>query len=786
MSRAAENRTENLQYITFAREDGKYIGTPVPRTFDGYDKVRGFAEYINDVELPGMLYAYIMRSPISHGIIKRLDYEKLFRRDHVKAIITGKDAGFSNIGPLKDNPPLKYPKIRSIGDEILAVATTDLERVAKDVQEDVEIDYERIDGVFDTEQALRNGAPLVHDETGSNVVKINFNVESGSIDEGFRQSYLIREDEFDIPRVAFAPLGTLGAVATFDESRNLVLISNTQQPFQLKRELAEALNYDPSKIRIVQPYIGGTFGRGMALYPFEVITAALALKTGRPVKILLNRTEDFKFSPTRQPVKIKIKSGVDRDGKMLARDVHAVLDTGAYVSWGAFDARVMASTVTGLYKVSNVRFDAKAVYTNNIYTINMRGAGNPQMDFALESHLDMLADELGMDPLKFRLINSHQGDYLTPQGMFIRNSNLKSALEKAAKAIGWKGPHMVVNHGSKKLGIGFAGLIHVGGGARVYHTDGSGAVVKMDDYANITLFTGISELGQGSIQSLSQIVASEIGVPLSKVNVVYKGDSEFRPWDTATHASRGTFVNGGAAQRAAGKLKAEIIADAAMFFKTDVQDLVIEDGIIKSLSDSSIFLDLGKFIRKMHFSKGGKTYFSYYYFDPDTEMADPKTNKGNISSDYVTGATAALVEVDTETGAIKPLKLVIVNDCGTIINPSGARGQIIGGAIQAIGHTLFEELALQHGEVVNTGFSDYEVPGITEVPEIQVEFIESRSHEGPFGAKGIAEMGIITVSGAINNAVFDATGARLNQLPLWSERVLKEIEKSAAQTKRKK
>ncbi len=784
MSRAAENRAENLQYITLARENRKYIGTPVPRTFDGYDKVRGFAEYINDIEFPGMLYAYIMRSPISHGIIKRLDYEKLLMRDHVKAVITGKDTGFNNIGPLKDNPPLKYPKIRSIGDEILALATTDLERVSRDVQEDVEIDYEQIDGVFDTEQALKNGAPLVHEEIGSNVARINFNVESGSIEEGFRQSYLIREDEFDIPRVAFSPLGTLGAVATFDESRNLVLISNTQQPFQLKRELAEALNYDPSKIRIVQPYIGGTFGRGMALYPFEVITAALALKTGRPVKILFNRTEDFKFSPTRQPVKIKIKSGVGRDGKMLARDVHAVLDTGAYVSWGAFDARVMASTVTGLYKVSNVRFDAKAVYTNNIYTVNMRGAGNPQMDFALESHLDMLANELGMDPLKFRLINSHQGDYMTPQGMFIRNSNLRNALEKAAKAIDWKGPHMLEGHGPKKLGIGFAGLIHVGGGARVYHTDGSGAVVKMDDYANITLFTGISELGQGSIQSLTQIVASEIGVPLSKVSVIYKGDSELRPWDTATHASRGTFVNGGAAQRAARKLKAEIIADAAVFFKTDVQDLVIEEGIIKSSSDSSISVDLGKFIRKMHFSEGGKTYFSYYYFDPDTEMADPKTNKGNISSDYVTGATAALVEVDTETGIVRPLKLVIVNDCGTIINPSGARGQIIGGAVQAIGHTLFEELAIQHGEVVNTGFSDYEVPGITEVPEIQVEFIETGSREGPFGAKGIAEMGIITVSGAINNAVFDATGARLKQLPLWSERVLKEIEKSVTQTTR--
>ncbi len=775
MSRAVEENPETQQVPPLTREKGAYIGTPVPRTFDGHDKVRGFAEYINDMELPGMLYAYIVRSSIPHGVIKSIDYSRLLERDHVKAVITGKDTGFSMIGPLRDNPPLKYPKIRSLGDEILAIATTDPERAARDVQEDVRIEYETYEGVFDADSALAEGAPLVHEETGSNVVKANFNVESGDVEAAFSRSYLVREDSFNVPRVAFAPMGTLAALAKFDQSRNLVLVSNTQQPFQLKRELGEALNFDPSRIRISQPYIGGTFGRGMALYPFEVIVAALALKTGRPVKIVLNRTEDFKYSPTRQPLDVKIKTGVDKNGKILAREVKAILDTGAYVSWGAFDARVMASTVTGLYTVENVRFDAKAVYTNNVYTINMRGAGNPQMDFALESHHDMVAAQLGMDPLEFRLINAHQGDYITPQGMNARNSNLKQALEIAAEKIGWKGAHMEPGMGPKRRGIGFSGLFHVGGGARVYHTDGSGAILKMDDYANVTLFTGISEIGQGSIQALAQIVASEMGIPLEKVSVIYKGDSEFRAWDTATHASRGTFVNGAAAQRAARELKDNILQDASELLQADRDDLTIEQGFIKSRSDPSKALDLGKFVRKSHFRNNGKTYFSYHYFDPDTEMSDTKTNKGNISSDYVTGATAALVEVDTETGAVTPLKMVMVLDCGTIINPKGAKGQIIGGAAQALGHTLFEELATERGEVVNTGFSDYEVPGITEVPDIEVEFIESKSREGPFGGKGIAEMGIIMISGAIGNAVYDATNGRVNSLPLWGEKVLKAI-----------
>lgn len=755
-----------------------YIGTPAPRTFDAQDKLRGFAEYINDIELPGMLYAYIVRSPTPHGIIKSIDYSRLLKRDHVKAIITGKDAGFNNMGPLKDTPPLKYPKVRSLGDEILAIATTDPERAAIDVQEDVIIEYESFDGVFDAESALKKDAPLVHDEIGSNIVQANFNVESGNVDEAFRKSHHVREDSFSIPRVAFAPMGTLAALAKFDESRNLVLVSNTQQPFQLKRELGEALNFNPSRIRISQPYIGGTFGRGMALYSFEVIVAALALKTGKPVKIVLNRTEDFKYSPTRQPLEVRIKTGVDREGKITAREVNAVLDTGAYVSWGVFDARVMASTVTGLYRMENVRFNAKGVYTNNVYTINMRGAGNPQMDFAIESHLDMVAEDIGMDPLEFRILNAHQGDYVTPQGMVARNSNLKKALQTAGEKIGWKGRGKEEHQGSKRLGIGFSGLFHVGGGARVYHTDGSGAILKMDDYANVTLFTGISEIGQGSIQALAQIVASEIGVPLEKVNVVYKGDSEFRPWDTATHASRGTFANGGAAQRAARKMKMEIIEDASRYLKAEPEDLVIEQGFIKSKIDPGHSMDLGKFVRRSHFRNEGKTYFSYHYFDPDTEMSDAETNKGNISSDYDTGATAALVEVDTETGIVRPLRIVMVLDCGTIINPKGARGQIVGGAVQALGHTLFEELALENGEVVNTGFSDYEVPGITEIPEIDVEFLDSRSREGPFGGKGVAEMGIIMVSGAVANAVYDATGARVTSLPLWGEKVLKAIEKA--------
>ena len=755
-----------------------YIGVSVPRNFDGPAKTSGRAEYINDLSKKGMLYACILRSSIPHGRIKRIDYTELLKKDYIKAVITAENTSFSKIGPIRDNPPLKFEKVRSLQDEILAVATTDPARAKDDLERDVVVEYDELEPVFDPVRSMEKSAPLIHDETGSNIAKISFSTNSGNVDEAFKKSYYLREDEFDIPRVAFAPMGTLAALSEVDETGTLFLTSNTQQPFQLRRELAEALNIDPERVRIVQPYIGGTFGRGMALQPFEVITAELALRTGKPVKAQFTRSEDFKFSPTRQPVKIKIKTGTSRDGIILARDVTAIVDTGSYVSYGAFDARVMAATVNGLYRVENERFTAFVTYTNNPYTINLRGAGNPQMDFALESHLDSVASDLGIDPVEFRKMNSYEGHYVTPQNMIVNNANQKKALEIAAELIGWTGRHAIIGRGPYRYGIGFSGLFHVGGGARVYHTDGSGAFITIDDFGNVTLYTGISEIGQGSIQSLSQIVASELGVELEKVSVVYKGDSSVRPWDTATHASRGTFSCGRAAQIASRKLKNEILKDASEFFKEDLNNLELTGGNIFSKADPQKKIELSKFIRRMHFRNDGKTYVSDYYFDPATEMAD-ESNRGNISSSYVTGATAALVEVDVETGKVKPLKIVCVNDCGKIINPRAAKGQIIGGIAQAVGHTLYEELIVQDGRVENPGFLDYEVPGVSEIPEIIVEFIETESEEGPFGAKGVAEMGIIGTPAAINNAVFDATGIRLKRIPLQPEELVREFEKAS-------
>ncbi|PSO08530.1 hypothetical protein B9Q04_05070 [Candidatus Marsarchaeota G2 archaeon BE_D] len=747
-----------------------YVGKPLPRIVDGFEKVSGRAEYIFDMELPGMLYGVILRSEVPHGVIRELDYSSLHKYDFVKAVISGRDVELGNIGPLRDQPVLKYPKVRSTLDEVLAVAATDADKALR-VLDEVRVSYEPLAPVFDPEEALRPEAPLIHEENGSNLVKLNFDFSSGGVDRVFEGAPYVREDTYDVPRVAFAPMGTLGAISYLDPSGNLVLASNTQEPFQLKRELAEALRLNPQRVRVFQPYVGGNFGRGMDLYPFEVVACALTLRTRRPVKILYTRTDDFRYSPTRQPARIRLKSATTKDGRLMARRAEVALDAGAYVSWGVFDARVMASTVTGLYRVGEVEFKARAAYTNNPYTINMRGAGNPQMTFALESHMDSMAHELGIDPVEFRLINAYEGDYTTPQGMKAKDARLRSVIGRCAELIGWRGVHSLEPKGSKRYGVGFAALFHVGGGARVYRTDGAGALIKIDDFGTVTLYIGMSEMGQGTVNSLAQIVATELGVPVDWVRVEYNGDVEGRPWDTATHASRSTFVCGNAALLAARKLKRELLRAASKTLNVKTSELYIEGGVVKSRS-KEVEIALDKLVRRTHFKDNGKVFIAYAYYDPKTEMLDSQ-NKGNISAAYVNAAQAALVEVDTETGEVRVLRVVSVHDIGQPINPLGVRGQIVGGVVQGLGHALYEELVLDRGSVVTAGFGDYEVPSVGEMPEIQVDFLPTKDRYGPFGARGVAENGIIPIAAAIANAVYDATGVRITSLPIKRERVLK-------------
>jgi CO/xanthine dehydrogenase Mo-binding subunit len=737
------------------------VGRSVPK-IDGGLKVTGMARYIDDIELPNMLYGKILRSRYPHAKILRINTERAWRVPGVRAVITGLDTPFNKMGVLKDQPPLKFDKVRSVRDEVAAVAAETPEAAERAIEE-VEVEYQPLDGVFDPEEAMKEEAPLVHEENGSNIVNLNLTFstsEASRLEKVFETAYAVVEDRYQVHYMNASPMGTMGCIAHYNELGELTVYTNTQAPFLYRHELAKTLGIDPVKIRVIQPEIGGAFGRGMDIYPIDPITAALSIKTRRPVKIVFTREEELQYAPPRQPAIFYMRTAAGKDGRLIAREVRAVLDAGAYVSWGPFDGRVMMVTATGLYEVPEVAFKATVVYTNNPYTGTQRGAGNPQITFAIEQQMDALAEELGIDPVEFRILNANKPGTVTPQGLRITTCEMRECLRRAAQEIGWKGRGMA----GPNRGIGFAAFFHVGGGARVYRSDGCGTILTVDDFGLVTVITGSTDLGTGSDTAIAQIVAEELGIPVQNVRVV-NDDASIRPWDVGTHASRATFVAGNSALLAARKAKEIILNAAAEVLNTSISSIVVENGMVYDRENPSKRIEFDKLVRRIHFREGGTNIVVSAFYDPPTVMQD-ESWRGNISAAYVFGAQAALVEVDQETGEVKVLKVVSVHDSGRIINPMAAEGQVHGGVHMGIGYALYEELVLEQGRVVNASFADYHVPTAQETPVVKAVFVENPDPAGPFGAKGIGETACIPTAAAIANAVYDATGRRVKKLPI--------------------
>jgi xanthine dehydrogenase molybdenum-binding subunit len=584
-------------------------------------------------------------------------------------------------------------------------------------------------------------------------------------------------------------LETSVVVAQFEPGGRLTLWSPTQIPFLLQRDLSEALGIEGRQIRIIQPTIGGAFGRGLDIYPFEPIAALMARKAGRPVRLSFSRQEEFIAAPARQPAEVKVRAGARRDGRLTFRDVSALLDVGAYVSWGAVTPLVMMETTASLYKVPHVRFRADCVYTNNPITGAVRGYGNPQSTFFVETMMDRLAESIDMDPVEFRLLNANEPNTVTPQGLVITSCGLKECLETVAaaahradskgdpKEAGGRGlglaslPAVHTQSGAIRRGIGFAATLNVGGGARIYRSDGCGAIVKVDDFGHVTLITGSTEIGQGSETVLAQIVAETLGVGMEDVSVE-NSDTDVKPWDVGVHASRTTFVAGNAAHLAAVQARQQIFETAAALLEASPDELIARDGLVAVENDPDRSMPLDKVVRRRHFTEGGKVVIGEGWYDPPTQLVDKSTYKGNISAAYGFGAQMAEVEVDVETGAVRVTRLVCANDVGRAINPMAVEGQIEGGAQMGLGYALTEELIVRGGRVLNPNLLDYRIFTSADMPALETIIVETDDPGGPFGAKGVGEMGGTPTAAAIANAIYDAVGVRLTQVPMTPERVL--------------
>jgi xanthine dehydrogenase molybdenum-binding subunit len=424
--------------------------------------------------------------------------------------------------------------------------------------------------------------------------------------------------------------------------------------------------------------------------------------------------------------------------------------------------------------VPHCSYRTTVVYTNNPYSGSFRGYGNLQATFAVESHMDKLAEAVGMDPLAFRLHNAQRPGETTRQGMVFRTCGLSDCLQTAAGKTGFVEKHhsyQKSQDGPVKRGIGIASLMHVGGGAKVYRSDGCGTMLKIDDYGHVTVMTGASEIGQGSETVIAQFVAEELGFPISAVTVI-NNDSEITPWDVGVHASRTTFIAGNSAQRAARKARQKLLAAAADKLDVQAEDLDLRGGQVTRADTGEVLLDLGKLIRSLHFTEKNDIVMTTEYYEPPSVMQD-REFKGDVSASYAFGTQVVELEVDTETGVIRILKVTAAHDVGRVINALGIEGQVEGGVVMGMGYAISEHLQVDDGQVKNPSFRDYKIITAPEIPEIDLNFIETRDPEGPAGAKGVGEAPAICISAAIVNALYNATGTRFYELPVTPERVLR-------------
>jgi xanthine dehydrogenase molybdenum-binding subunit len=757
------------------------IGKRIPK-MDAEEKVTGKAVYIHDLKIPGMLYGKILYSPHPHAKILRIDTSEAERLPGVKAVLTGYNTPPIKFGFYKDNPPLKANKVRSYRDEVAAVAAIDPD-IAEEAINLIEVEYEILPAIFDPEEAMKEGAPLIHEEhvggkekKPTNVLNLPWRLIAGDVDEARKNSDYVAEDRFKVTWVAHCCLGTSGCIAQFDLKNNLTMYSNTQIPSLAQKDYLDALSamgIQGKKVRVIKAVIGGGFGSKLDTYAYEYIAILLAQRTRKPVKIIFSREEEFFATSPRQPAIIDIAQGCTKDGRLTFRDTKMTLDNGAYTSWGATTPSVMMMPISSLYKVPNIRYVAKCVYTNNTWSQAMRGYGNPQATFAIDSQIDILAEMAGIDPLDFRMKNANTPGELTPQNFRINTCGLRECIDVVAQKLDWR-----QNRGRRDgRGIGMASMIHVGGGARVYKSDGCGTIIKIDDFGTVNVITGATDMGQGSDTVIAQIVAEELGVRIEDI-VVTHTDTDICPWDVGAHASRTTFVAGNSARGAAKKVKEQLLEVAAKSIGESPENLDIRDRTIFSKNDPEKKSPLGKILRAAHYAAGGKMVMAEHFYDPANENLD-REFKGNLSVTYAYGTHGVEVEVDKETGQVKILKYIAAHDVGRAINPMLLEGQVYGGATMGIGYTLTERLILQNGKVMNPNFLDYKMLTAKDVPNIEPIVVETDDQFGPFGAKGIGEPGLVPTAPAIANAIYDAVGIRIKELPITPEKILAALKEKA-------
>lgn len=767
-----------MKTATLNKEYVNPVGKSVPR-IDGKGMVTGQAKYAFDVSFSNMLIGKMIRSPHPHARILSIDTSKAEKLPGVRAIITAKDTYNIKFGSNEyffphtvDQMAIEAEKVRYVGDEIGAVAAVD-EETAQEALDLIDVQYEPLPAVFDMEEAMKPGAPQIHESL--NNIAVILPVNFGNPDRAMKEADYVREDRFYAPAAHHAALEPHVCVGQWEAfSNKITLWSSTQAPFKCREALAKTLSVDLNDVRVIKLAVGGGFGGKLEMLPMDFASCLLSKKAGGlPVKICYNREEEFVASRRKHGMIYKVKSGVKKDGTLVAMTGEVIADGGAYCSYGPTVLAAAIMRIFMVYKIQHFRMTGYRVYTNTPISGAMRGFGGVQAGFAIESHMDMVAEAIGMDPIAFRLKNITGPNMVTINKMVITTNGLRECIEKAVTASDWYKKRDKQKHLCRGIGIGIAADVM---GSKMYKShESAGSIVKVEEDGSVYLFTGAADTGQGSNTALSQIAAQELGVSYSRIRCK-SGDTEITPFDTGSFASRVTFISGNATLRAARDAKKQILDVVAQENGLNAAELDIVAEQVINKNDNSVLLDFDKALELCYSFNYGRQIIGRGSYNPPTTPIDFRTGEGNVSGSYGFEAQIAEVEVNKETGEVKLLKMWDAHDIGKAINPQAVEGQIEGSLVMGIGYTFLENLRFdQKGRPANGNFANYRLPRSMGTPPVESIMVESNDPEGPFGAKGMGEASLLPTSAAIANAIYDAVGIRLKELPFTPDKIIKSL-----------
>ncbi len=767
------------------------LNTRAPR-LDGPLKATGKAKYADDLRFSGMLYASILQSPLAHARILNIDTSKASRLSGVKAVVTSKEAGLIKYGvsPARyDETLFAHDKVRYVGDEVAAVAAVD-QATAQEALSLIKVDYEELPAVFDMFAAMEEGAPLIHDEFPGNL-NAEVHQEFGDTEAAMAECDLVMSHTFTNKRQDAAFLEPHSCVAIYDLDGRLTLHTSTQVPHYVMRTVAMVLQIPVGNVRVVKPFVGGGFGPKCEATPLEMSCSLLSRVTGRPVKMSYSREQVFLHSRARHQFFAEMSLGVKKDGTMVALKNKAVLDGGAYSSFGIATVYYSGSLLGGPYKLQAMKYDGYRAYTNKPACGAQRGHGGVAHRAAFEQLIDMTASELGIDPIDFRLRNIMTTGDMTVNELDMSSLGMKECIEAVEERSGWKNKKGKLPKGK---GIGMAcGFFVSGAGYPIYRSDTyhSTVVIKLsEDGGTATVQTGSAEIGQGSDTTMGMIAAETLGIPLGNVRVM-SGDTDLSV-DLGAYSSRQTLMTGHATKEAAEQIRNKIADFLADEMQIQAESISFSEGLVKFDGQPGNFQNMRTAYIKEHrgwtdlptgeyltFREAARmTYLKYGTIVGTGKYKPPRLGgsyKGaavGTSPAYGCSAQVVEVDVDLETGVITVENMTDAHDCGLAINKTLVEGQMQGSLSMGLGECLFEEVKFDsRGRIMNPSLGEYRIPTSLDMPNVKSIIVESNEPNGPYGAKEVGEGAIMPTIPAILNAVYDATGMRINELPVTSERL---------------